>query len=166
MGAVKPGAVSLLVLWLSLQLVGCGLGAASPTSEICDGMAAEMGGCDEDLPTFTADDCDGVAREWGRLVDSQVLNIISGPEAVEGEARSVRTRQATVLLSTLAGRHLDEVGVRAQCDATRFVEVGEGEFSDDLRQQVGSAMFDGQPVVPYEEWLADLARTATSIEDD
>lgn len=166
MGAVEPRGVSRLVLCLSLLLGACGPGAASPTSAICDGIAAEMGGCGEDLPAFTADDCDGVAREWGRQIDSQVRAIISGPDAVDGEARSVRIKQAAVLLSALAGRHLDDVGVRAQCDATEFLEIGEGEFSDELRERVGGAMFDGEPVVPYEEWLADLARTARSIEDD
>ena len=166
MDRASRGALSPLVVLLAVVLAGCGLGSALGTPEICDGMAAEMGGCDDDLPSFTADSCGGAAREWGRLVDAQVLDIISGPEAVDGDGRSVRLKQAVVLLSTLAGRHLDEVGIRDRCDSEPFVEVPEAEFSDELRAQVGSAMFDGAPVVSYEEWLLDVARIATMIEDE
>lgn len=166
MNRATLGALTLLVVLLAMLFAGCGLGTPSGTPEICDGMAAEMGGCDEDLPSFTSDSCDGAAREWGRLVDAHVLDIISGPEAVDGEGRAVRLKQAVVLLSALAGRHLDEVGIRDRCDSEPFVEVAEAEFSDTLRAQVGSAMFDGAPVVSYEEWLLDVARIATTIEDE
>ena len=154
------------VLALSLvMLAGCGSLSTSPTATVCNGIAAEMGGCAEDLPTFEGRDCDAVARQWGQMVNRSVLRIISGPDAVDGEARSVRLRQSVVLLSSLAGRHLDNVGVRSQCESARFLELGEEEFSDQLRDQVGRVMFDGDPVVPYDEWRADLARTVTSIEE-
>ena len=165
----RGAAMALRVVALSTALVllaGCASTWPSPTVTICDGIGVEMGGCADDLPSFTGKDCDAVAREWGRLVEAGVVAIVSGPEAVDGEARSVRLKQLVVLMSVLAGRHLDDIGVREQCEAERFLGVAEKEFSDEVRDQVGSAMFDGEPVVPYQEWRADVARTVRSIEDE
>ena len=158
----------LRIVALTAALMGvnsCALGSASPpTPQICDGIGAELGGCREDLPEYTGADCRAVAEEYGAFLDVEARAVLAGPEGVDGEARSVRLRQAVILLAILAERHLDEVG-RPRCDASEFLEAAEPNFSDELRDGVGAAMYDGRPMVTYEEWLADVETILSVVEE-
>jgi hypothetical protein len=42
--------------------------------------------------------------------------------------------------------------------------VAEPEFSADLRAKVGAALFDGEPVATFDDWLADVTRTLAVID--
>ncbi len=142
---------------LALGLIGTGCSAiVGPTASVCGGVDAQLGGCDEEQPEFTATDCAGAGREFGALLDERTLAIIEGPEAIGGEARSVRLRQAMVLVSARANDHLREQGIHADCDMPEFLEAAEGEFSAALRDGVGIALYDGAPPATYAEWRSEL----------
>lgn len=138
--------------------------ADSPSPSICDFMDAQMGGCDADLPEFTGEDCEAIAAEFGRFLDARTVAILEGPEGVDGEGRSVRLKQDMVLLSTLAGRRLDELELRGACEPGEFLRAVEAEFSDALREGVGMALYDGNPPATYDEWRDELLRTLAVIE--
>ncbi|HKZ29097.1 MAG TPA: hypothetical protein VJ482_05590 [Acidimicrobiia bacterium] len=45
----------------------------------------------------------------------------------------------------------------------RFLTAGEAEFSDRIRNEVGTIMFEGSPVVDYDEWRQRLAGLVARI---
>lgn len=155
----------LLLLLVGLIGTSCSLSPGStPSRSSCAGIGAELGGCDEDLPQFTATECTAVGREFGAFLDQRTLAIITGPDAVDGEARSVRIMQTLVLLSVLANRYLREIDLHADCDVPEFLEAAEGEFSGELRDSVGDVLFDGAPPATYQDWRQELARTISVID--
>lgn len=159
--------------WITLLLLGLiGVACAMtptgtdpiPSRSICAGVDAEMGGCEERQPEFAATDCEGVAREFGEQLEDWTMGIVEGPESVEGQARSVRLLQAMVLVSQRANAHLKEVGLHADCDVPEFLSAAKEEFTPQLRDSVGGAFYDGDPVATYEEWLAEVARMLRIID--
>lgn len=148
----------LAVLLLGLIGTSCSVVSvtASPSASICDGVDAQMGGCDEEQPEFAATDCAGVGREFGTYLDERTRQIIEGPEAVGGDARSVRLRQAMVLLSARANEYLRDTDLHASCDIPEFLAAAEAQFSPQLKDRVGTALYDGAPPATYEEWKSEL----------
>lgn len=131
---------------------------------ICDSMDAEMGGCDPGLlPTLAGSDCLLIAREFGGFLDAQTVDVLEGPEAVDGAARSVRLKHRMVVLATLAGRRMDELNLRGECDVAGFLATAEQEFSPELLSGVGMALYDGDPEATYDEWRDELQRTLAVI---
>lgn len=162
MNLSKSIALILLgIIGTSCSIVSVG---ATPSASICDGVDAEMGGCDQQQPEFAAADCAGVGREFGVYLDDRTRQIIEGPEAVGGEARSVRLRQAMVLLSARANDYLRERRLHATCDVPEFLSAAEAEFSPQLREGVGDALYDGAPLATYDEWKSELTLTLGVID--
>lgn len=52
-----------------------------------------------------------------------------------------------------------ELNLEAECSGRAFLDVAEPDFSPALRAGVGAAIYDGNPVASYQEWLDDVART-------
>ncbi len=157
--------VSWLLLIAALIGASCTLDPGqTPSRSICDGVGAELGGCDAEQPEFTQTECAAVGREFGALLDERTVGIITGPEGVDGEARSVRVKQAMVLVSVRANNHLREIGLHATCDVPEFLEAAEAEFSPELKRSVGEVLYDGAPPASYEEWLDELTRTIAVID--
>ena len=150
-------------LALGLFVAGC-MGSAEPTS--CDGISARAGGCDEDQPTYNGTTCAELAREWGDEVDRRLSTVIDGPAVVDGEAKSARQSSVLVLASTRLSMYMDGAGLLESCDLPEFLPIAEEQFSDKLREGVGSIIYDGEPVVSYEEWLADAERYIRVIDTD
>jgi hypothetical protein len=44
--------------------------------------------------------------------------------------------------------------------------IAKAQFSDKLRSGVGSIIYDGDPGVSYEEWLADMEKFIAVIDTD
>lgn len=157
--------VTGVLLLVGLVAASCSIGLGdSPSRSSCAGIGAEFGGCDDDLPQFTATDCATVGREFGAFLDQRTVDVITGPEAVDGEARSVRIMQTLVLLSASVNQYLREAGLHADCDVPVFLEAAETEFSPELKDSVGGALFDGNPAATYEDWYRELTRTIGVID--
>ena len=154
---------AILILAAATLVGGCGIGAA-PTPHACDGVAAEMGGCDADQPTFTGTTCAEVGEEWGAIVDTRVLAVIDGPAAANGMARSVLLRNAMVLAFVRAADHMGKLGILATCGSAEFLGAAEPRFSPELRSSVGGAMYDGEPVVTYTEFLTDALNVVKTLD--
>jgi len=159
--------VSVLLLLVGLVGTSCSMSpSGSPARSSCDGIGAGLGGCDSNLPEFSATDCVGVAQEFGTALDERTLAVITGPEAVDGNARSVRLTHAMVLVSDLANRHLRATGLHADCDVPEFMGAAEAEFSSELRDSVGAFLYDGRPPATYDEWLEQLNRNIVVIDQE
>ena len=153
-------------LALGLLVAGC-MGSAERTqSSICDGISAKAGGCDEDQPTYSGTTCAELAREWGDEVDRRLSAVIDGPTVVDGEAKSARQTSVLVLASTRLSTYMDGAGLLDSCDLPEFLPLAEEQFSDKLREGVGSIIYDGEPVVSYEEWLAGAERFISVIDTE
>ena len=155
-------------LALGVLIAGC-LGSAEPTKPpLCDDISATAGGCDADQPAYTGTTCADLAREWGDEVDRRLTAVIDGPAVVEGEAKSAQQTSVLVLTSTRLSMYMDRAGLLDSCDLPEFLPIAEGQFSDKLREGVGEIIYDGEPVVSYEAWLADMERFIAVIdtEDD
>jgi hypothetical protein len=153
-------------LALGLLVAGC-IGSAEPTEPpLCDGITANVGGCDEDQPTYTGTTCAELAREWGDEVDRRLSAVIDGPAVVDGETKSVQQTDVLALTSTRLSLYMDRTGLLDSCDLPEFLPIAEERFSDKLHDGVGSIIYDGEPVVSYEEWLADMEKFIAVIDTD
>lgn len=153
-------------LALGVLVAGC-MGTAEPTQRpLCDGITAEVGGCDEDQPAYTGTTCAELAREWGDEVDRRLTGVIDGPGVVDGKAKSARQTDVLVLTSSRLSMYMDRTGLLDSCDLPEFLPIAEAEFTDKLREGVGSIIYDGDPVVRYEEWRADMERFIAVIDGD
>lgn len=146
-------------LWVVVMLMVAVAGvvtyfAARPTH--CDGLPREMGACSSDRPSFEGTTCLEVAREWGAHLDGRVLEVINGPESRRGQARSSRLVDAEILVTQLANFHMRPSRMSVGCSPEEFLEVGEAEFSAELKDKVGSVTWDGNPVVDYQDWRERL----------
>lgn len=128
--------------------------AVRPTH--CDGLPREMGACSPDRPSYAGTTCLDVALEWGAHMDERVLEVINGPEARRGQARSSLLVDAEILVTQLANFHMRPTRMTAECSQGEFLEVGEAEFSAELKDKVGSVMWDGNPTVHYQDWRTRL----------
>jgi hypothetical protein len=157
--------------WMSgSRLLGCLLVAAfltsactpgrasSPTPSPCDGISAEIGGCDPDRPTFSGTTCAEVGAEWGETVDRRILAVIDGPRDVGGKAKSVRISDAMVLAFVLSTLHLDTLGQLSGCTADEYFAAAEPEFTPDLKARIVDALYDGDPVATYDQFIFEVKR--------
>ena len=164
LGVKRPFALACLALGVLVS--GC-MGSAEPTQRLsCDGITAEVGGCDEDRPAYTGTTCAELAREWGDEVDRRLTGVIDGPGFVDGKAKSARQTDVLVLASTRLSMYMDRTGLLDSCDLPEFLPIAEAQFTDKLREGVGSIIYDGDPVVSYEKWRADMARFIAVIDGD
>lgn len=135
------------LLALTLALAGCGLGfpSAAPTPVTFQ------------VPQVSGSNCDEIADQLGPVADAMLLAVVQGPEAVQGEGRSVLLRRVMNGLALGARDRMDAVGITAECAMPGFLQRAELGFSDDLRSTIGSAAYDGNPVIDYQAWLLEFS---------
>lgn len=136
-----------------------------PQPSICAGIPADLGGCAADRHTFTGGSCVELAAEWAGVLDKAVIAILDGPAAVNGDARSSRLRQVLVVVTSDMNTRLRALGLADECDAPQFMATAEPLFTARLREGVGAALFDGDPVLTYQDWLDDVGKVLGVIDD-
>lgn len=161
--------VHLAWFGFALLVAACSVPTATPTDDpattICDGIAAEFGGCSPDRPDYTGTTCAALAAEWGRDVDQRIFAVVEGPRDADGKAKSVRNTDVLVLTSLVLTRRLDALGMRAACNMDEFWPIAQQQLSDDVKAGAGSIMWDGDPIVPFEDWLARAEEIVRMIDD-
>jgi hypothetical protein len=150
---------------LATTVASCGIGGPSPAQTVCDGVSSEMGGCAPGRHTFTSTSCADLAREWATVVDAAVVGVLDGPKSVNGNARSVLLRLALVITTADLNQRLQALSLQADCDLEEFMAAAEPLFSEKVRAGAGNALYDGDPVATYEEWLADVRKVVRSIDE-
>lgn len=160
-----------LVLAAVLSAASCaGTSTASssiptPTEQVCNGISAGMGGCTTPRHTYVSTSCAGLAREWAAVLNESLVAILDGPAAVQDNARSVLLQRALVHATVDMNMRLRSLNLQEACDVPEFLAVAEPLFSTRLREGIGAAMFDGDPVVTYDEWMSDVRRQLRAIDD-
>lgn len=139
---------------------------AAPSQTVCDGVSSEVGGCTATRHEYKGSTCDEVAKEWAAVLDESVLAVINGPDSVGDQGRSVLMRQAMIITTVDADQHLESLDLAGGCDAPSFLATAEPLLSPELRARVGGAMYDGEPVVGYQEWLDGVGKVVAIIEDE
>jgi hypothetical protein len=157
--------IATLVIAVALS-ASCSPSTATLGPVVCDGVTKEAGGCTTERHEFTGTTCVDLGIEWGQLVDRQVVAIIDGPADVGGNAKSVRLKQAVVIASLDVNERMRELDLRSDCNVEMILSVGEPQFSEALRSGVGSAMYDGNPAVGYDDWMTDVRRSLQVIDDE
>jgi hypothetical protein len=152
------------VLCLLVMTAGGCIAAPGDPDRVCDGVPSELGGCDPDQPGFAGTDCEAVGREFGAELDRRVLAIIDGPALVNGESQAVRVTSALGLVSARANQHLRRNGLVDDCGVDEFLNAAETAFSNRLRADVGSYLYDDQVKHTYEEWLEAVRRFVVVID--
>lgn len=71
-----------------------------------------------------------------------------------------------MIVSSDMNNHLRRLGIRDRCDVPEFMAAAEPLFSQGLRARIGTAMFDGNPVMTYQDWLVDVRKVAGVIDGD
>ena len=137
---------------------------ASPSPTVCDQVSSDVGGCTIERHEYAGTTCDEVATEWGGVMDRLVLGVITGPASVNNEARSSRLRQAIGIAAIDLDQHLESLDPPLSCGVEPILATGQRSFSDDLHAGVGGAMYDGEPVVTFEDWLDDVRSVLRVIE--
>jgi hypothetical protein len=59
-----------------------------------------------------------------------------------------------------------ELGIVQSCDMPEFLAAAEPQFSQRLRSGVGAALFDGDPVMTYQDWVADVKKVVRMIDQN
>lgn len=155
--------VGAVLCLLVMTAAGC-ITAPGDPNHVCDGIPRDLGGCEADQPRFTGTDCGAVGREFGAELDRRVLAIIDGPALVNGESQAVRVTSAIGLVSARANQHLRRNGLVDDCGVDEFLDAAETAFSDRLRADVGSYLYDDQTEHTYEEWLETVRRFVVVID--
>ena len=163
--ATKNRRFALPVLLAVVAMVASCTTPSQPSPTVCGGVSSEVGGCTTDRHTFTGDSCHDLAREWAAVLDAGVVGVLRGPAEVGDQARSVLLKQVVVITTIDLNARLEVLGLRNTCDLQEFMATAEPAFSAELRTGVGDAMYDGLPPATYGEWLADVQKTASIIED-
>lgn len=158
-------AVGTITLLLAATFGACGVVGSTPSPTVCDGVPSEMGGCAPGRHTFTSTTCTDLAREWATVFDAAVVGVLDGPKSVNGNARSVLLRLALVITTADLNQQLQALSLQADCDLEEFMAAAEPLFSEKVRAGAGNALYDGDPVATYEEWLADVRKVVRSIDE-
>lgn len=137
----------------------------TPTQTVCDGVSSELGGCKSARHTFVSSTCEDLAREWAGVLDTALVAILDGPDAVANQGRSVLIRQALVITTIDMQTRLTEIGLKETCDSPEFMAAAEPRFSDRLRAGAGGALYEGNPPATYSEWLDDVRKVVRMIDD-
>lgn len=124
----------------------------NPEPSICNEIPSTFGGCDPDRPVYVGSTCPELAAEWGRDIDKRIVAVIRGPADANGSAKSARNIDALVLSSMVLNMRLEALGIRGSCGLDEFWPTAEQQFSADLRAGAGAVMWDGDPVVPFDDW--------------
>jgi hypothetical protein len=105
---------------------------------------------------FQGSTCDELAAEFGAIGDPSLRAVIDGPEQIADEAMSVLVRTMQGLLVAAVTDQAREAGVIADCTMPEWLQKAERGFTDQLRQTIGAAAYDGNPVISYPTWLLEL----------
>ena len=105
---------------------------------------------------FQATTCDDLAKEFAAIGDPSLRSVIDGPDKIAYEQKSVLVKRMQVLLAQSVTEQAREAGVIADCSMPAWLEAAEQGFTDDLRQRIGTAAYDGNPVIDYDAWLLEL----------
>ena len=147
-------ATMLCLIVVASLISGCGLvSGPKPTDQICDGVPADIGGCN-DPPTYVGSTCEALAAEWGRYVDDRVTQIINGPEDVDGARKSARIQQFLVLATVRMSLYMNRIGLLGACSSAEILAAAHPEFSPELKSSIGGALYDGDPIVTWDEFEA------------
>lgn len=140
-------------------------GPAVPEQSVCAGISSQLGGCSRERHAFRSTTCPALATEWAEVLDRAIVAILNEPPEVGGNARSVRLRQALVVITSDMNTRLRELNLNAGCDVPEFLAAAEPQFSAALRDGVGDSLFDGNPVMTYRDWLDDVTKVVRVIDD-
>jgi hypothetical protein len=162
---IKYRRFALPVLVAVVAMVASCSTPSQPSPTVCDGVSSELGGCTAARHAFAGNTCEDLAREWATVLNEGVGGILRGPAEVADQARSVLLRQVVVITTVDLNARLEQLGLRGTCKLPQFMATAEPVFSAEIRAGVGDAMYDGLPPASYEEWLADVEKTARIIED-
>src|SRR5262245_21042381 len=117
-------------------------------------------------PTYAGTTCAALAQEWGHWVDRRLTADIDGPDIVDDMAKSARNTDALVRASTELSVHMAHIGILDECDMPEFLPIAEREFSDKLRAEAGSILFDDDPPATYDDWHANMQTIVRVIDDE
>jgi hypothetical protein len=162
---IRRLAATLLVAVAAASCTSTPQSSAVPQQSTCGGVSSDIGGCSAERHTFTGSTCRDLAVEWATVLDKAVLRVLDGPDAEGGNRRSTRLRQALVIATADVNTRLQLLHLEADCDVPEFMAAAEPRFSASLRDRVGAALFDGDPVSTYQDWLADVGRVIRAIDD-
>jgi hypothetical protein len=105
---------------------------------------------------FRGSTCAELAAEFGAIADPSLRSVVEGPKQVADEAMSVLVGKMESLLVVAVTEQAREHGVIADCTMPEWLQQAERGFSDQLRQTIGAAAYDSNPVISYQAWLLEL----------
>lgn len=146
--------------------------ATRRASSVCLAVGLLVGGCagsttqPDETPVYAGTTCGELATEWGQEVDRRITAIIDGPDVVNGSAKSARNTHALVLASTAMSEHMNHLGLLNECDLPEFLPIAEQEFSDKLRSEAGTILYDAQPVATYDDWHTNMESILLVIDSE
>jgi len=120
----------------------------------------------DETPVYAGTTCAELAQEWGEEVDRRVTGIIDGPDVVNGQAKSARNTHALVLASTAMSEHMNHLGLLNECDMPEFLPIAEQEFSEQLRAEAGTILYDSEPVATYNDWHTNMESILLVIDSE
>ena len=105
---------------------------------------------------FQGSTCEELGREFGAIGDPSLRSVVDGPDHIADENKSVLVAKMQGLLVLAVTEQAREAGVIADCTMPEWLRGAERGFSDQLRESIGAAAYDGNPVISYQAWLLEL----------
>ena len=105
---------------------------------------------------FQGSTCEQLAAEFAAVGDPSLRSVIDGPDQIADEDKSVLISTMQGLLVLAVTQRAREAGVIADCDMPDWLQRAETGFTDQLRTRIGAVAYDGNPVITYQAWLAEL----------
>lgn len=146
-----------------LVLVGAVLRPFGSSGSPCD-FAALATGCGTQPAKFEGADCAAVGAELGRQLDTRLRDVLSGPQTVDGNDRSVRAVMAGVYFADQANKYLRQAGLVNACTADELLRQAEALSSDAVR--AGAPRLLARDGATFQDWLASLRRDLQVVDDN
>lgn len=122
----------------------------------CGGLGPSVTPFAPTILSFRTTTCSDLAKEFGAIADPALRSVIDGPEKIADEQKSVLVKRMQVLLAQDVARQARASGVIGDCAMPAWLQEAEHGFSEQLRQSIGQAAYDGDPVIDYQAWLSEL----------
>ena len=78
-------------------------------------------------------------------------------DRIADEQKSVLIKRMQTLLAVAVTEQARKSGVVGTCAMPGWLQQAERGFSNELRQSIGKAAYDGNPVIDYQAWLLELS---------
>jgi hypothetical protein len=129
----------------------------------CD-VDSLLSGCGTRPAQFAGTDCATVGSELGAQLNTRLMEVVSGPQVVNGVDRSVLAASAQVYYADQVNKYLRDKHMVKTCSADELVDRIEPQISGAVRAAAPDLLATAGATYP--DWVTALRRDLRVVDDD